>query len=286
MISNKKYPLNYSKQYIQVINALSISKKPIIIGSFGKQGILYPSDIDIDDNVIVKKNTKKQLQNVIRKLQKIPFVIIGDIKAGQQNDESIRWKPHEFLNGMKGNYNLENAIIDNAIFKIDVIAYIQSVYIEFSCVYMFWKNKEHLNAYERKSLSDVANDALKDKNYFKMAKRRYSDKPSKKLLELFNSKVGGMNQIIANIKTLIYLIENNEGTKQRIQNEIDGFITRLNLFCDTNLDKDKLIIELLRNAENTNSKSKLLLDLEKLENHLNDIVQKESKEYLRKNNML
>ena len=286
MISNKKYPLNYSKQYIQIINALSISKNPIIIGSFGKKGMLYPADVDIDDNVIVKKNTVKQLQNVIRKLKRIKFAIVGDIKAGQQNNESIRWKPEEFLKGTKGNYNLENAIIDNAIVKIDVIAYIQSVYIEFSCVYMFWKDKKHLNEYERKDLGEVAKDALKDKEYYKMVKRLYSEKPTKKLLELINSNIGGINQIIANIKTLIYLLENNEGTIQRIQNEIDGFITRLNLFCNTDLDKDVIIPELLKNAEDTTSKNKLLLDLEKLETHLNNIVQKDTKQFLKKNNML
>ena len=289
----KHYPTDYSLQYQTIINILSISKKPVIKGSFSEHGLLYPADVDIEDTVnLSMPETKcinylcKQIKHVVKELMKQSNLIIGDIKAGERNGEALRWKPREILKGKLNDYPLKTAITDKAMCKIDVLAYIQNVYIEFSVVYIFKNKGKILNDFMSGSESDALQADIeeykKEGNYYKAAKRMYSLKHNKKFLNLFNSPTGAMNQIIANIQTIIYILENKKLIPFRnIDTEIDGFITRLNVFYDNKLNKKLVVNDLLKQAEGTKSKNTLMKLLKEVEEILYKIVQAESKQFLK-----
>jgi hypothetical protein len=80
----KKYPENYSKDIINIINDLTLSsgQRPFLQGS-GKLKLNYPSDYDLAQKIKINKSIKSNFQAVIRKLLKRKNVFIGDIKSGE-----------------------------------------------------------------------------------------------------------------------------------------------------------------------------------------------------------
>ena len=80
----KKFPENYSKDIVSVINDLTLKSgsTPFLQGS-GKLKLNYPSDYDLAQNVPVNPRIKNDFKNVIKKLLKNKNVYIGDIKSGE-----------------------------------------------------------------------------------------------------------------------------------------------------------------------------------------------------------
>lgn len=288
----KDYPTDFANQYIQVIQALSITQRPFMVGTFSKKGMLYPADVDMNETIrspysSVKRTLstfENQLKNIVRRLMKLDFVIIGDMKAGQMGNEPVRWKPQDVLKGKKGDYLLKNAFQDQARIKIDAVAYLQDVFVEFSMIYHFEDHQgKPMNVFEAPTLQQSIKDLKKQKKYFKMAKRMYSLRPTDRLLQLFNGNAGSMYQIMSFIDTILYLLETKRipPTDKRIDEELDGLITRLNLLDDKSLDKNERINKLLKSAQQTNRRLTLMKELERIKSMLATIVNDTARRFLR-----
>ena len=126
--------------------------------------------------------------------------------------------------------------------------------------------------------------------YFKMAKRIFSllkikiDKTLiKNLTTLFNSDLGKIYQIIGDIGTIDYLLENKKHlSKIKIHYEIDQFKYRLsNVSVSKYMAERFKIIDLIDDAVKTNDKYKLNTDLDKIEKRLAEILNYYTVEYLK-----
>ena len=295
MIVYKNLPSDFSEQYLLIMYALSITqfKDFKVEGTFNEKGMLYPSDVDCFENIIYKnktnviKNISESLNKVISVLSKLKNIYISGIIIGLRNDKPLHWTIQDLKKGINLNITLEDAIQMKSIIKIDVIAYINSVYIDFSCTYQFFNQEKLINDYPLFQNKDLERDVEKYKeehNYYKMAKRLYVLKQDPKLKDFFNSNTGNINQVISNIDTLIYILENMSSIPfKNIDSEIDGFINRLNSLDDKNLIKvSSNLNKILRDAESTKSKTKAIKDLNTIKTKLNNIVQDNTKQYLTK----
>ena len=94
----------------------------------------------------------------------------------------LRWKPNEILRGVKTlrngeKYTLKEALGDKTLFKLDVIAYIDEKYTEFSIIYDVRLNNHRLNYTPIDTKKTLKNDIVlykKTENYFKLLKRVFS----------------------------------------------------------------------------------------------------------------
>jgi hypothetical protein len=294
-IIKKSFPEDYSNAYIKIINAMSFNPKNIFIeGTFSIKGMLYPADIDVFEKVETKYKTvsesvnylSKQYKQIVSNLSKLSNIYVGYTMAGLVNDKPLKWTLTDVLEGENKGYTLEDAFLSPSIFKLDVIALIDGIYTEFSNTYQFFNKNKLINEYElfkKSSLIDDIERFKKDKNYYKMAKRIFIKDGNKKLIELFNGDAGFLNQICANIETLIYIFENIKKLPMKnIKNEIDNFITRINLLNNTKILNDEHLIIMLKQTENTTDREKLIKNLSILYNDIDEIVQSDSKKFLKK----
>jgi hypothetical protein len=201
----------------------------------------------------------------------------------------VRWTPEEVLKGYKilndgSKYTLKESF-KTGITKLDLIAYIDNRFIEFSIIYNF--NKPSINITD-----SIKEDILKyynAKNYFKMAKRifslavSYGDKETKDILyQLFNSDLGRIYVLNSDIKTLLYLFDNNNNLPiNRIRKEISNFHKRLNniklFFNENNIIKD--IIKKIKVIEKNLTIDKVD-DLLLISKTLDNILMSETEKYL------
>jgi len=295
-VIKKNFPQDYSEQYLAVIYAMSLTnaRDIYIEGTYALRGFLYPSDVDCFEKIETrfrtlneaKQSIKTKLQDMVKRVSKMRNLIIGKIIIGSKDDKPIKWSAFDVLKGSKDKLNITDAITEPSLIKVDVIAYINSIYIDFSTTYQFFNNKTPINDYKLFSKDTLDEDIRKyeeEGNYFKMAKRIYIKTKESDLIPLFNSESGLINQVISNIDTLIYVVENRQKLPyQNISNEIDGFINRLNLLDDKALVKDSDNIDmLLRQAENSKVRKTIIKKLNTLRAKLDKVVQSDSKAFLK-----
>lgn len=213
-------------------------------------------------------------------------IIIGKIIIGSKDDKPLLWSPYEVLKDSKKDIDLIDAVSEPSLIKIDALAYINSIYIDFSTTYQFYNNKTPINdfkLFQKESLEKDIKEYEEEGNYFKMAKRIFIKTKNKDLIDLFNSEDGLINQVINNIDTLLYIVENRQKLPfKNMSNEIDNFINTINLLDNKNLIKDSDTIDmLLRQAENSRVRATIKSKLTTLREKLNKVVQADSKTYLK-----
>ena len=309
---NKQYRIartyhNFSNQIQHLIDALSIGNTGMKVnGSAGLRCMLYPADIDLFQSVNMSydtvqeacKHVEKELQKVITTLMSMSDVYIGDIKCGCVKSEPIRWKPKDILKGSVHNINLVDCIPEPAMTKIDVIAYIDSVYTDVSVIYEFKNKGKVLNNYnsvpQLQALKDDINKLYKEKNYFKCAKRifsvamlQYHLNDVSVLVSFFNSNLGLLYQITQNIQCLLYMFDNLYSLPfKKVDTELDTMINRLSKIYDLSdyMEIDNSVVFKLRALEKVTREhsSVMVKGLTSILDKLNKVLQKDSYEFLEK----
>ena len=218
--------------------------------------------------------------------------------------ETIRWKPADILNGFVNYRGLKIGFYDylynEGLTKIDVITWLNGVrFNEVSMVYIFYKNGVSLNRKEVngegfiKVLIDQIPYLLYAKKYMKICKRinsieRAKTKPNEDLLyllsKLFNSSLGRLNQVLSDIITLEFLIENvNLLPKEKFDYEMNQMKYRLgNMTNRKYLENQDKIIRLLNIIE------KDTLDfnaLDKLRSEIFNILETETLKFMKEYNL-
>jgi hypothetical protein len=197
----------------------------------------YIGDYDADEYK-VKANPNK-FKAIIRHLLTLNDVYIGDIKCGEMNGEPIRWTPKEVLKGrlVMGDHEhtLADCIRNPGLFKLDVIAFIDTHYTELSIIYFKTKTSglstQNLIEQLKTQVSELYNDGM----YYKMSKRIFSisrqlkdSETAKNLLPLYNGDLGRLYSIISDIDVLLYLFDNNKHIpRERLFSELDNLKTRM-----------------------------------------------------------
>jgi hypothetical protein len=139
--TKKSFPQNYPDRVVEILKLMSFGGNPQVIGSASLRVIQYIGDYDADEYNV--KATPAKFKKIIRRLMHLPDVYIGDIKCGEMNGEPIRWSVNEVLKGKQymGNHihTLADCIRNPVLFKLDVVAFLDNKYSEFSIIYYYGK---------------------------------------------------------------------------------------------------------------------------------------------------
>jgi hypothetical protein len=204
------------------------------------------------------------------------------LRASQQlKFHIVRWTPKQVLRGSVElrdgrQYTLEDAFQSNGRTKIDVVAFIQSRFTDFSCIYIF-KGKEGI--YNALGADTIKEDLLSyalDGNFFKVAKRMFllaarSGRKADllKLNELLNSDLGLLYAILSDINTLLFLLDEEKNIPiQKIRDELDSFRSRVaNVYSVDGANSGRVLNSLLAMEQlpaDSGNRNRLKASLEKL----------------------
>jgi len=244
-ILRRKLALNIDPRAQEIIDILSISGDVKILGSQKYQSQLYAGDYDLYEIVKGRYGSRaaaaaayvKKIQAVVRKLMNERDVFIGDIKSGERDGEPVRWKPSDILDGAKDGLKLADAFQQPALTKLDVVAWVNGRYTDFSIIYEFKNKTETLNPVKsdpKASIRQDEADLKREGEYFKALKRRFSIAALERrkgalirLNRILNSDLGRLYLIISDLKTLLYLFENKERVPHdRLEYELEQMRVR------------------------------------------------------------
>ena len=281
----KEFPRNYPTSVVDTLEAMSLSdgKNMRVIGSASLRSIQFVGDYDANETITGSPDkVAKGLQGVIRRLQKMPDVIIGDIKCGGTMEEALRWTPAQIIAGKNGHTSLSEAVAQEAMKKIDAVGLVGGRYVELSVVYLFPNE-----SVDDKALASILKEEIKsqlaEKNYWKALKRYFSlnrltnKSKAESMVPIFNGDLGRLYSVITDIATLLYLLENKQGSTKTMRAVIDDFrarlanIWRLKAFIKKEPGFDKAIDE-----ASQGSPQKMMTILRRLTEHFNEVLQKEA----------
>lgn len=259
----------------------------------------YFSDVDVMNIINLEKNTnevidffithlKENIQNLITN----KGAFFSDFKAG-----GMHWTIDEIMAGTKNGVSLQYACAIKDVIKLDIIGPYNQRYLEMSCFYILKSTSGYINV-ENNYFGNFKQSLLKDiQEYkitkpFKAIKRIWSLARMEKninildqLQDLIKSNIALLSQINADIETLILLVEKNINYDlQFVINEINGFRERMSHILDIDFDSEKLnlifdiLVMLFMN--NSNNKNEIIERLTQAHDHLLEIINKETFEYL------
>lgn len=285
MAQEKEFPRNYPTSVVDILEAMSLSrgKKMKVIGSASLRSIQFVGDYDANDIISgAPAKVAKGLRDAVKRLQAMPDVIIGDIKCGGTAQEPLRWTPAQIIAGKNGHTSLEEAVAHEAMRKMDAIGLVGGRYVELSVVYLY--PSESLSDKKLVSiLQEAIKELLGEKNYWKALKRYFSiqrltnRKRAEEMVPIFNGDLGRLYSVITDIATLLYLLENKEGDKKALREEIDAFkarlsnIWRLKAFIKKEPGFDKAIDDAAQG-----SPQNMMKVLRRLAEHFNEVLQAEA----------
>ncbi len=180
---------------LEVVDVLRVPPLPGVleadcrlVGSFTLRAASYPSDIDIDQRVLLDDLVKtraqagallaKLVQGVTKKILAKKGWFFSDVKAGEKDGEGLHWTSDEVLAGKKGSLTLAKACESpTAVLKIDCIAPVLSRYLEASTFIHARVGDKPIN-YENlgpkaiaRALTEDGKDQMKKGKAMKAAKR-------------------------------------------------------------------------------------------------------------------
>jgi hypothetical protein len=302
---------DFNKNISKIFNLMSINGKYTVIGSSSLRKIKYNSDFDLNEiekfgsSEHVLFNVWKMFCEKFKIAKEDENIFITDFKCGEDvSGEALRWNYKDMLNGyqkVKGKtYYFIDCLTQKATIKLDVIAYINGAFTEYSDNYFFKFGKEgnfNFSDLTRDNiLGSIKNsyfEEIDEKNYYKALKRSFAyylmkDGTTRKLdalTEFFNSDVGIINKARADIDVLILVLE-QEFRKPKIENVKNNLqIIKQNLSYNTEYDLGNVsrrIDDICRVSNILEIKKRL----ENLSSDISDIINKAGLNYLEKNKNL
>ena len=131
-------------------------------------------------------------------------------------------------------------------------------------------------------------DYLGEGNYWKALKRYFSIQrlintaKADAMIPIFNGDLGRLYSVISDIKTLLYLLENHQGNKELIRQEVDSFRSRLsNIWRSKEFLKKEPQFDKALSAAATGSKDADAI-LRRVEKGFDSILQAEAKKLTQK----
>lgn len=210
----------------------------------------------------------------------------------------VRWTPKQCLRGYVElrdgrQFTLEDAFQSNGRTKIDVVAFIQSRFTDFSCIYVF-KGKEGIyNAMGDDTIKEDILSLSLAGNFFKVAKRMFSlaartgrKNDLLKLNELLNSDLGLLYSILSDINTMLFLLDEEKNIPiQKIRDELDAFRSRIaNIYSVGEANSGRVLDSLLVMEQlpaDSRGRKKLQAALEKLSGFFDGLLGKAALEGLK-----
>lgn len=320
-----EYPQRAEKliDFIRFPNNKISHSTNFIYGSYALKTQPYYSDIDTINNVFInlKRNKSipyivKELKNIVKKIVKKSGWFFTDMKAGTYNDgDSIHWTPKEVSKGHRyglipdyndhvGEKKLFDAVQENALLKIDMVAPYYGRYIEVTVVYFLTDLDGPINfdemqlkpEYILKSLKEDTRKQFNNHKYFKTAKRIFAQAKAKKdnivikaLLPLITSHVSQLSSVESDLKTVILLLEEKHKLNKVITNqEFNIIIDKLSNIIDISFN-EKAIIKALHYADEMLKERNIKDAIDALEyvtNYLHSITNNQTIDFVVRHNLL
>ena len=226
----EKDKTNLDKDLISIIKLLKYKDNSIeLVGSSKLKALQYFSDYDLNTYFEKPKqpDLKQFLLTVISNITRYDKLYFIELKFQTLKGEKVKFTPSTI-------HTLEDKFISNSFFehlhfiKLDIVGYIQKRFIEISVNYFFIRKSLSLHQYV-KSMNDDMNQMKKEKNYFKLLKRKFNIYRANnnkvmcvKLIDYFNSDIGRDYQIKSTLEAmeLVYNNYKDSFTKQLIVNEL------------------------------------------------------------------
>jgi len=241
-------------------------------------------------NKLIKKKPTKQEWNIM--LKKLRLHV-------------LRWSPQEVIQGFKEYKKHKIYLVDvlssQGLFKLDVIAYINNKFSEFSIIYDLRESNKRINNFKiniNEDLKSNINQLQDNSQYFKMLKRILSlmrvkinthkdvekqtllNEEIKRITNILNGELGIINNVANEIEILTQILENEKQTPlNKVKEQIDNFIYRLSNIYQTEqyLKNETTIIKDIHKALSITTKPALLKQLDKIRNKLLEILNHKSK---------
>lgn len=226
---------------------------------------------------------------------------IDDLYENARKLWTIRWDKKsldrgyvELSRGRKKTF--DDALDDKSIIKIDVIAYINGKFVEFSNLYEMYAGKRVINLALTNIIESVKEDIRifhKQKRWLKMLKRIFviarlrKDVPViEKLTSLFNSNVGMLYKIRADLGTIALVLEKGYTPIDKIHDAIQQLKAQLANVYQFKVGTEYSYSNTLKKFEaltNTRNPQELQQGLEKLDEDLLTVVNQQTHKWIKAN---
>lgn len=213
---------------------------------------------------------------------------------------TLRWNKTNMDKGYKElskgrRKTVYDALDDKSIIKIDLVAYINGKFVEFSNIYELYAGDKVINLALTNIVESVKHDIYlyhKAKNWYKMLKRifviarlRKDIKLIEQLTQLFNSNIGLLYKIRADFGTLAIVLDKGYRPIKEIHASIQSLKAQLANVYQFPVGTNKLydnILKIIEHSSIIKNPEELQKGLEWLDETLMDIVNDETKKYIKK----
>ena len=252
------------KEYNNKINKLSklmsLESKVNIVGSAKIKRSIYHSDTDNFETVRGKNENMiyNHFRSVFEIVKASDNTVITDFKLGEFRGNPLRWDYEAIKNRSNNGITFDDAIKQKSIIKMDIVTLLNGRFIEISEVYNIFLDGESNSDYSidniRKELIDDMTEQIKDGNYMKALKRKFSllnlDDKNKavrdRLIDYFNSPIGLINRAKSDLETMLLVISHHKfdieeirESLQMLKEQISSFPVENNLEMISNMKSKK-----------------------------------------------
>ena len=187
------------------------------------------------------------------------------------------------MNNNNNGYTLEEAMTHKGMIKLDLVAFLNSRFIEISEVYNITLNKKSNMNYskseELKELNSEYIDLVKDDNYMKALKRMFSiiklnnpkDKKLDILINYFNSPIGLLYRCKADLETIAIILYYNKFSLDQVRDSLQIIKEVVSSF-----DVDNNIEAISKLKSKLEMKKSLLKQIKKIK----DFVNRDAKRFI------
>jgi uncharacterized protein YjgD (DUF1641 family) len=309
-IFEKKDIDQFSKAIKNVFNLMSISRKYRVVGSASLKNIRFVADYDLNELFECEMSQKECLDKILhlfrekfKEAEAKPNVYITDFKCGENsNGDALRWDKDDIKKGYKimddkRKISFQECVLMKSTMKIDMIAFIDGRYNEFSDNYYikigdkanFFKHDTEIPHLLNNLAHDFSTYFYSKQNYYKALKRAFSywlmeDKEKNKdkltkLMNYFNSRVGLLYKLRGELDT-IQLVMENKFRKPKVADIRTNLKIVLSQLQGFDLPKAK---EHLENAIKAKSAKKMFEEIEKAKEIVFNAVNSSTVVFIRKN---
>jgi hypothetical protein len=244
----------------------------------------------LTDDIILDKNYRNEFYK--NKLSKTEIEKINKITDKEellkycQNLYKLRWNMNDILKKYILNKGekvyFKDAFNIKSLIKIDIIAFINKKFTEFSNIFEISKLTEKVKytneEYKAKMLDDVKKYKNEEK-LFKALKRLYNlDKKNKTFINFFNSKTGKFYYFYSNLETIKILLENYKNVST-----IDKVKENINFLLNENKELNDNILLELQKIIKLKSSNAIIEIIDSVNKKLMKIINDETKQFLKVN---
>jgi hypothetical protein len=234
----------YNNNITKIAKLMSLQSKINIVGSAKvKRNIFYS---DYDSFSTVKGKNENMIYNHFKSLFEIikssENTIITDFKMGEFKDKALRWDYEAIKRRENNGITFDQALKQKSIIKMDVVTLLNGRFIEITEVYNIYidgsSNADYSKENVRHELMHDMQEQIKEGNYMKALKRRYSllnlDNKNKvereKLVDYFNSPIGLLNRCKSDLETMLTVIQSPKFDIDEIRNSLQTLKEQISAF--------------------------------------------------------